>query len=236
MIAVARFDSMEGWASAAADAALRAVSGALLRGVRPALCLAGGSTPEPAYAELAERLVALAPASPVLLVVGDERLAPRSEGDRNEAMIGRAFAPALATGAAELLAWRVELGAPACLASMEGALRALVAERAASGERSPFDLALLGLGADGHTAGVFSVADDNAGTTDGLVVESRAPVPPRERASLSLSCLSASRATVFLAKAEGKAAALARLAASDPTCPAARAASASGPSSVYALY
>lgn len=236
MIALVRFDSMEGWASAAADSALRAVAGALARGVRPALCLAGGSTPEPAYAELAGRLVALAPARPVLLVVGDERLAPRSEGERNEAMIRRAFAPALAAGAAELLGWNAAIGTRACLDSMEVALRALVAERAAAGERSPFDLALLGLGADGHTAGVFSVTGDSIGTTGRLVVESRAPVPPRERASLNLAFLARSRATIFLAKATGKAEAIAGLMDSDPGYPAVRAASASGPSSIYALY
>jgi len=232
MVAIVRFKAEEDWIEAAVDAALGAVSEARTRGLRPTLCLAGGSTPEPVYAALARRLAALALPAPIRLVVGDERLAPRSESERNATMIRRAFAPALASNAVELLAWRVELEAQACLAAMEKELAALLAERAAAGEGSPFDLALLGLGSDGHTAGIFSAAAGEP-PHGPFVAATEAPTPPRARASLSLSFLAQSRATLYLVRAEGKAEAIARLEAADPACPAVVAASRHGPSSAF---
>jgi 6-phosphogluconolactonase len=68
-----------------------------------------------------------------------------------------------------------------------------------------FDLVLLGLGEDAHTASLFPGQDWGVGDTapDVLAVFD-APKPPPERVSLSARRLSAAREVVFLVSGEGK--------------------------------
>jgi 6-phosphogluconolactonase len=79
-----------------------------------------------------------------------------------------------------------------------------------------FDLVVLGLGADGHTAGLFPArawGEDRA-AADTLEVYD-APLPPRERVSLSAARLRLSREVLFVVSGESKRRALARWRAGD---------------------
>ncbi|HPG86433.1 MAG TPA: 6-phosphogluconolactonase [Spirochaetales bacterium] len=230
MIETRRFDDEAAWIGAVLADAAGAVQEAEAEGRRAVLCLAGGRTPEPAYRAVAAWLAARArgpgrPARPVLLVPGDERLEPRGPSDLNDTMLRRAFAPALDLGAAELAAWNVSAGERAAVAAMA----ALVAS-IASGLPSAaplFDRCYLGLGADGHVAGVFpgSPAARRAGSRSApIAVAGTAPEEPRARVSLSLPTLASTRGTRFIVRAAGKEDALRRLASGDPACPAVAAA------------
>lgn len=166
------------------------------------LALAGGSTPRRAY----ELLGGLrSDWGGVQLWYGDERCVPEGDEQANHTMASRALE---APGAV----WhRIpgELGPDDAAAAYARELAGVT-----------LDLALLGLGEDGHTASLFP--GNAALDADGIAVAVRgAPKPPPERVSLTLDCLNASRRIVLLVTGEGKRAALARvLAGADPDVPA----------------
>lgn len=75
---------------------------------------------------------------------------------------------------------------------------------------SDFDLVLLGLGADGHTASLFpGMPWGDADDAPDVVAVHEAPKPPAKRVSLSVRRLSRSRRALFLVAGAGKRAAVA---------------------------
>jgi 6-phosphogluconolactonase len=105
---------------------------------------------------------------------------------------------------------------PAAAAAYERELRDLV-----PGEPLPIlDLALLGLGEDGHTASLFP-DDPVLQERERLVVAVRGSKPPPERVTFTLPLLRAARALVVLTAGAGKAQAVqAMLAGPSPHTPA----------------
>jgi 6-phosphogluconolactonase len=158
------------------------------------LVLAGGNTPRALYAELARRGAGDAHWQ---VWYGDERCLPATDPERNSAMVEATWLAASAIPPEQRRAIAAELGAEVAAAQYAGWL-AGVAE---------FDLVLLGLGEDGHTASLFPGHGWHGAAA--LAVND-APKPPPQRVSLSAARLSASRAVWFLAAGAGKRDALAR--------------------------
>jgi len=155
------------------------------------LVLAGGRTPLATYAHLAR-----APGdwSRWHIWFGDERCLPQGDPVRNDSAIRTAWLDHIALPAENLHPIPAELG-PA-----HGALR-YAGTLAGVGE---FDLVLLGLGEDGHTASLFPGQPlDAAGDPDALAVHD-APKPPAERVSLSAARLARARAVLFLVSGADK--------------------------------
>ncbi|HXI36898.1 MAG TPA: 6-phosphogluconolactonase, partial [Burkholderiales bacterium] len=100
-----------------------------------------------------------------------------------------------------------ELGAERAAQAYAGTLRDVGA----------FDLVVLGLGEDGHTASLFPGHDwgEAPGAPAALAVLD-APKPPRERVSLSAARLSHAREAVFLVSGESKRQAMADWRAGKP--------------------
>jgi 6-phosphogluconolactonase len=137
----ADFPTRDALMEAAADELADALHAAL--GARGHACaaLSGGSTPEPAYALLAARDLDWAN---ITFALADERFVPPAHAASNERMLRRALAPALAKGATLL-----PMYAPASDVH-EAADRA-------EARYAPLniDIALMGMGEDGHTASWF---------------------------------------------------------------------------------
>jgi 6-phosphogluconolactonase len=211
---VATFEGEDEWIDAALGE-FRDVAGAALSsgGSSLALCLAGGRTPESVYRAMAALpLEGLA----VDLWLGDERVVREGDPARNGLMVARAFSRCAWRPAPRLRAWPIaKAGGPAPSAAMEYA----DALAAALGPEPAFDLAFLGLGADGHTASLFpgSPALEERGS---LAATSRAPVAPCDRVTLTLAALSAARRRVFLVRGRDKIDAIQRLEREDPSMPA----------------
>ncbi len=141
---------------------------------------------------------------PLVAFVGDERWAPENPEVQNGFTIREAFKAALEIGAMELIGWNLEETPEAACAQMAECL----AERL--GSDLSFDLACLGLGSDGHTAGLFEPIGEPADAG-----QYRAPDWPHHRLSLSASLLSKSTAACFALRLPGKADAVRRLVRGD---------------------
>jgi 6-phosphogluconolactonase len=176
-----------------AEDAAADIAQALRDGAR-SLVLAGGTTPRRCYELLAELDVDWGRVS---VLFGDERCVPPLDPESNYRM------------AKEVLLDRVLPASvyriPAELGPDEGAdLYAEVVEFVA-----PFDLVVLGVGEDGHTASLFP--GHPALKADGLTVGIHdAPKPPPERVSLTLEVLRDAHRVIILATGAGKADAVAR--------------------------
>lgn len=169
--------------------------GAAARG-SVAIALAGGSTPEPVYRALAARRDV--PWDAVAVFFGDERAVPPDDAESNYRM------------ARETLLDHVPVP-PTRIHRMAGESADLV-EAAAAYERvlpDRFDVVILGIGEDGHTASLFPGSAALA-EHDRPVVPVVGPKPPPRRLTLTPPVLRRARATVVLAKGDGKAEAVAR--------------------------
>ena len=186
------------------------------------LCLAGGSTPEPIYRALA----ALPdPGIRVELWLGDERVVPPGDPARNGDMVARAFSGA--PWKPRLHQWpsgAFEQGNGAEPPDLEASARrdaAVYAARLAesTGGAPAFDLVILGLGADGHTASLFP-GEAALDEKEALTAVTRAPAPPGLRMTLTYPALALSRRTLFAVSGSEKARVAHALAAEDPALPA----------------
>jgi 6-phosphogluconolactonase len=176
----------------------RSMVDAVERRNRFAVALSGGSTPLPLYRALSER--SDLPWSRTWVVWGDERYVPPDHPESNAGAARKAFLEAVPIPDAQVLPWPYldtpEASAGAYAAALEAAL----------GPEPAFDLTLLGLGADGHTASLFP--GTGAALETGLTLVVRPPEQARVRLSLSAPALSRSRQVAFLVQGEGKRAAL----------------------------
>lgn len=162
------------------------------------IALAGGETPRRCYELLRDMPVDW---KHVQVYFGDERCLPRGDPRRNDCMAHDALLghiPILPGNVHPISAERgARISAMEYAALLEGAL--------------PFDLVLLGMGEDGHTAGLFP--DNPAAGQDGIAVPVfNAPKPPAERVSLSMGTLNAARAKIFLVAGKAKCEALEQIA------------------------
>ena len=162
------------------------------------LVLAGGSTPHALYRALADRHAGDARWQ---VWYGDERCQPAGHPERNSVIAEAAWLAASPIPSENRRAIPAEHGAA------EAAVR-YASRLTGVGE---FDVVLLGMGEDGHTASLFPGHDWGTapGSPDVLAVAA-APKPPRERVSLSAARLSRSRKVWFVISGAGKRDALQR--------------------------
>ena len=187
------FEDADAVAAQAAQRILRAAALAIGERGRFRLVLAGGRTPEAAY-----RLLVSADTdwSRWEVYFGDERCLPADHPERNSLMAERAWLDSVAIPADNLHPIPAELGAEA----------AAEAYRAVVSNALPFDLVLLGIGEDGHTASLFPGQQHPAEELVHAV--HNAPKPPPDRVSLSARALSEAREVLVLATGAGKQAAI----------------------------
>ena len=171
------------------------------------VALAGGSTPRALYELLAGEDGASVPWRELHVFFGDERCVPLAHPDSNFAMARSALLAHVPIPEDRMHAVPVDQLQPEeAAAAYERTLRSVLDARTTSpveSQRSSpapsFDLVLLGVGADGHTASLFpgSPALDER---DRWVVATEAPahVAPRCRITLTLPVINRARRVFFL--------------------------------------
>jgi 6-phosphogluconolactonase len=188
-----RFSDSEAVAAEAVRRILGAARAAIADHGEFRIVLAGGGTPQKAYEALAEQN---ADWSQWHIYLGDERCLPRDDAERNSVMIARAWLDRGQVPRRQIHWIAAERGAQAAAAEYESVIRAAL----------PFDLVLLGMGEDGHTASLFP---GQAHDPERLVVPVfRAPKPPPERVSLNYTALEQCRSLLLMATGAAKRAAL----------------------------
>jgi 6-phosphogluconolactonase len=186
-------DDADAVALQAAQRILQSASRAIAERGLFRIVLAGGRTPEAAY-----RLLVGADTdwSRWEFYFGDERCLPVDDAERNSLMAARALLDPVAIPAANVHPIPAEHGAETAAGEYQPVIRAAM----------PFDLVLLGIGEDGHTASLFPGQQH---PVDQLVhAVHNAPKPPPDRVSLSARALSEAREVLILATGAGKRAAI----------------------------
>jgi len=156
------------------------------------IVLAGGNTPRGVYRLLRGQDVNLRYWN---VYFGDERCLPADDAERNSTMAAIEWLDQVPIPKDQVQPIPAELGASAAALAYAATLRAV-------GE---FDLVLLGLGDDGHTASLFPDHEWGAAPdAPTALAVFNAPKPPPERVSLSAARLSRAREVLFLVAGDAK--------------------------------
>lgn len=151
------FPDLEGLSREAAREVRRVVNEAVEQFGRCAIALAGGSTPRRLYEILARDERDEIPWANVHVFWGDERCVPPDHDASNMRLAHETLIDDVELPAANIHAVPVQAGSPDAIASAyEADLRAFFTGSTARSSGWPrFDLVLLGIGGDGHTASLF---------------------------------------------------------------------------------
>lgn len=153
------------------------------------LVLAGGSTPEKIYQQLVN---AKTDWSKWMIYYGDERCLPADDKDRNSIMASDALLTKVAIPEANIFTMPTELGV----------VEAAIQYRQSIADVERFDLVLLGMGEDGHTASLFpGHINDDSETVHEIY---NSPKPPSERITLSAKTLAKTRQCFFIVTGDSK--------------------------------
>lgn len=222
-------------AEAAAEQVTRVTRSAVARRGLVRVGLSGGSTPGALY-----RLLTQAPWREAIpwdrlhVFWVDERCVPPDHPDSNYRLAHEQLLAHVPVPEAHLYRMPGELGPAAGAAAYRQTLaQAFNLPEAAAGATFPvFDLLLLGLGPDGHTASLFPGHPLLSETGAWVAPVEDSPKPPPARITLTLPVLNAARQALFLVTGADKAAALRAVIAAegepDPAPPAARVRPAAG--------
>jgi 6-phosphogluconolactonase len=191
---------------AAAEEVLRAATQAIAERGRFTIALSGGSTPRSLYTLIAANASANLPWDRMFFFWGDERHVPPDDADSNYRMANEALLSKVPIPPANI--FRIPAENPDAFAAAEAyeqTVRKFFA--LAPGEFPRFDVILLGIGPDGHTASLFP-------ETEALQEKSRIVVANwveklnTSRITFTLPVLNAARCVAFLVSGIDKAAVL----------------------------
>lgn len=175
-------------ASTALEFVLQQSAAAIVERGRFVFALAGGSTPALLYQMLA---VTEQDWSSWHLLYADERCLPRNDKERNSTMVEECWLDRVNFPPDNHHVPQVELGADAAAIDYGATVNRLL----------PIDLALLGMGEDGHTASLFPGHNHREQT---VVPVHNSPKPPADRISMSYATLQNAASICFLVTGSAK--------------------------------
>lgn len=170
---------------------------------RFSMVLAGGSTPEMLYKLLATEYASAIPWERMMLYWGDERYVSHTDPKSNYRMAKEALLDHVPIPQDQIFPMPTNPTNPKEAATSY----ANVLKRTLDATEGRFDLVLLGMGDDGHTASLFP-GSPALEVNDVTVVAAPAPVEPRQRITLTYPIINDAREIYFLVSGEGKASAL----------------------------
>jgi 6-phosphogluconolactonase len=184
-----RFESIECLRHGVCEAIVKSAEEAIAERGQFSIVLAGGNTPRAVYRLIRELDLDW---SKWHIYHGDERCLPVNHEDRNSLMVEQVWLHYVDVPTSQVHDIPAELG------PIDGAKAYAQTLSAAPA----FDMVLLGLGEDGHTASLFpNHALDN--TADAVPVFN-SPKPPAERITLSQNRLNNTRQVIFIVTGSGK--------------------------------
>ena len=153
------------------------------------LVTAGGTTPQKCYELLSHQS---ADWSNWHIYIGDERALPADDKDRNSVALTQAwlFFDKIPTQNIHFMA--TELGVELAAEAYQQLLQSV----------DTFDMVLLGMGEDGHTASLFP--GHEYPSNQSVVIEQHSPKPPAQRVSLSYKRLSQAKVVYKLITGQNK--------------------------------
>jgi len=197
-------------ARAAAERFVSLAEEAIAARGRFVVALSGGSTPRAAYELLAtEELTRRVNWPRVHICWGDERNVPPDHPDSNTRMARQALLDQVPIAASHIHRIQGELPPEQAAAAYEAELEAVL------GAGGRFDLILLGMGTDGHTASLFPGAtalEERERAVVAVYVEQLRAW----RVTLTLPVINTARQVLFLVSGVAKAKTLARIRAGEP--------------------
>jgi 6-phosphogluconolactonase len=155
------------------------------------IVLAGGSTPRQLYQQLRHINTDW---SAWHIYFGDERCLPVGDVERNDTMATSSWLSHVAIPEKQIYP----------VPAIEDAQAAAAAYASLLDQAPRFDLVLLGLGEDGHTASLFPEHTEAATNKASAVAILDAPKPPAQRVSMSPQRLSHANAVWFVITGENK--------------------------------
>jgi 6-phosphogluconolactonase len=194
------FADLAALSRAAVDLVLQEARKAVASRGRFSLALSGGSTPRMLYSLLAEHpWRETMPWRLAHVFWADERCVPPVHPDSNYRLAAQAFLTRVSLPAENVHRVPAEKGPDRAAAEYERELRAFF------GSGMPaFDLILLGMGEDGHTASLFP-GSIHLAVHDRLVLAVQSQAPGHDRVTLSLEALNSARNRIFLVSGASKA-------------------------------
>ena len=192
--------------AAAAEEVVRTAKEAVAQRGRFTIALSGGSTPKNLYNLLATNARTALPWDRMFFFWGDERHVPPTDPDSNYRMADETMLSKIPVPTANVFRIPAENpDAAAVAADYEQTLRKFFQVQA--GQIPAFDLILLGMGPDGHTASLFPGTKALQEKTR-LVVANWVEKLKANRITLTLPVLNAARCVTFLVSGTDKASVL----------------------------
>ena len=201
--------------ASAAEEVVRLANEAVAARGRFTIALSGGSTPKSLFNLLATNAKSTLPWERIFFFFGDERHVPPTDPDSNYRMANETMLSKVPVPAGNIFRMEAENPDAAATAdAYEQTLRKFF--QVAAGDTPRFDLILLGMGPDGHTASLFP-------GTAGLQEKSRLVIAnwveklKTHRLSFTLPLINAARCVAFLVSGTDKAPALKAVLEGDAT-------------------
>lgn len=189
--------------ASAADEVIRATNEAVAQRGRFTFALSGGSTPKSLFHLLATNAKSTLPWDRMFFFWGDERHVGPTDADSNYRMADEAMLSKVPVPAENIFRFMAENPDAAAVAdAYERTLRKFFSLK--PGDVPRFDLILLGMGPDGHTASLFP-GTAALQETSRLVVANWVEKLKTHRLTLTLPVINAARSVTFLVSGVDKA-------------------------------
>ena len=202
LITVRHFPNADILSHAAAEHVADILISAVSRQGYATLVLSGGATPRQLYGLLAaEKSINIIPWANIAFFWGDERFVPSGHQDSNYRMASKALLSRVPAAPENIYRIPVELGWRESASTYGAVVKNFFLQRSGRGAEQAvfFDLVLLGVGEDGHTASLFPGSPALDDTHWVAAVEAPAGIQPQKRITMTLTLLNKADQVLFLA-------------------------------------